>query len=277
MNAAKSWQRITRLFSGWTGMVAISAVMATGIVALLGPRNSSSTDRTRPEPHTVNRGFPRDLDLLCPAKLGLSGWAVGDFAAYRHVLWDSTPQGKRSVTNDVRLHLIGTLTEGGVERFWMKETGFAVDRWIPKDIFRLVTLTNIQISYENRYYDYVQNYFPVNATSYRTAPIRQVAFKTLGNEIITTEAGRFDCVHYRVGGEGSFQLDVWMNPTIKPLGVARARSPKESLELHSFGNDRSINNPKLIIPVLNGTSRLELGCTSCHGAKDCHEAIFPPK
>jgi len=275
MNAAKSWERITRLFSGWTGMIAISAVMATGIVALLAPRDQPPDSPWR-ESFTVNRGFPRDLDLLCPAKLGLS-WAVGDFAAYRHVRRDFTSQGKGSVTNDVRLHLIGTLTERGGDRFWLKETGFEEDRLIPKDIFRLVTLTNIQISSENRYYSQVHNYIPVNDTAYRTAPLRQVALKTIGNEMITTEAGRFDCVHYRVEGKGSFQLDVWMNPTIKPLGVARARSREESLELLSFGNDRSIENPKLLIPILDGRSRLESGCTSCHGYKDCHEAIFPPK
>ena len=102
----------------------------------------------------------------------------------------------------------------------------------------------------------------------------------LNREEIKTEAGSFECIHYRAElklNRNRSVLDIWASPTVPPLGIVRVRSENEMLDLISFGKDLEITVPSIFQPVIEGISKLDHGCTSCHGHENCHQSIFPPK
>jgi len=217
------------------------------------------------------------LNAIRPSELGVTNWKRGDFAKYRNLMTYSNPGEPLPEPKEVSYQIIGELKDGGRALSWMKVTGYEKDRAIPKDVFRLVTVNDLRITPQNRYYDYVRNYIPVNDTG-AEQPVNSVPrLVAVGAEKITTAAGEFDCVHYRTESREKFSLEIWASPIARPVGIVRARSPLETLELLAYGNDTNVLYPKLIEPVLQGISRLERGCTSCHGFNNCHESIFPPK
>ena len=179
----------------------------------------------------------------------------------------------------VGFHIIAALEKSGSHGYWMRKTGFDPDRNIPRDIYRYVTVDDLRITAEYPKYQYTRNYFPIlhDFCEQGTTPLAKLV--KLGEGDIETEAGTFECIHYRaeLGADHDHRsLEIWTSPAISPLGIVRARSEVESLDLISFGQDPEVSVPRLFQPVVEGVSKLDHGCSSCHG-KGCHTMFFPPK
>ncbi|MYB92494.1 DUF3108 domain-containing protein [Candidatus Poribacteria bacterium] len=224
-----------------------------------------------------SHNFIFNLNLIAPPQLGVRHWEIGDYARYRH-------RRKRSVHYDkldreIGYHIIGALEISGDQGYWLKQTGFYYFRTIPRDIYRWVKLHDLRTTRGGMDYEYLQNYIPFRVEFCEQSDVPFAKLLKLGEERIETEAGTFECIHYRaeLTELNREVLEIWVSPAISPLGIVRAQSENDILELISFGQNKEITIPKLIQPVIEGISTLDYGCNSCHGYETCHESIFPPR
>ena len=221
--------------------------------------------------------FISNLNLIAPPQLGVRRWQIGDYAHYRHQRQRSENYDK--LDREVGFHIIGALEISGDQGYWLKQTGFFSFRTIPRDIYRWVKLHDLRTARGGMDYEYLQNYIPFRVEFCEQSDVPFAKLLKLGEEKIETEAGTFECIHYRAElTEPSREaLEIWVSPAISPLGIVRAQSENDILELISFGQNTEITIPKLIQPVIEGISTLDYGCNSCHGYETCHESIFPPR
>ena len=274
---------------GWRGLgnwgiiFFISSSLAFIILMVIVPKENSEV---KIEILPAGSELKYSLHLIAPAQLGVEHWQIGDYAEYKYRkrLPQSVLPAKETDTDSnfsvktLGFHIIDELKASDFHRYWLRITGMLFFREVPGDIYQLGRPIDIQMTSENRRYEYLQNYFPIKVRSYDQDAIPLVKLVELGQAEIETEAGRFDCIHYRVElGEDFPAQELWANSKVRPLGIVRIRSGDETLELTSFGKEKEVKIPKLIQPVIQGISTLNHGCTSCHGQDNCHESIFPPK
>lgn len=267
---------IRQSFQGlaWTVLISIflAVLILFGIVSL-----RAQNEKMR---SCANEDFEYTLNLIAPMQLGVSRWEIGDYARYRYCRkrkWDSQ---QWLFDREVGFHIIDELEKSGTHGYWMRKTGFSPKRGVPMDIYRYATVGELRITPQNPRYEYLRNFFPMLLEFCDQAAIPLAKLVKLGKETIETEAGVFNCIHYRaelILNRKRRVLEIWSSPAIPPLGIVRVRSETDLLELMSFGKDPDITIPKLIQPVIEGISKLDHGCTSCHGSENCHQFIFPPK
>lgn len=282
-------KRFTKLVWIWNSAIGTFALAATLSAAIVfGARVYSAT---RANPYATKSsitalrlsdfkehlGLLYDLNAIRPADFGITNWAVGQFAEYQ--AYERFVHSGKSVSppKAVSFQVIDSLTEKGATRFWLKVMGLAQDRGIPKDVFRLAEPADLRITPENRYYDFIRNYIPVNETTRNRPTVEPPRFARLRSEVIQTQAGKIECDYYITVDSGVFQLEVWVNRNVAPLGVVKVQTPGESMELVRYGTNANLDIPETIRPVLRGVSKLEYGCTSCHEMSSCHALITPPK
>lgn len=222
------------------------------------------------------------LNLIVPEKLGVGHWEIGDYAEYQYHRYQSQPPSFPLSATDadktVAFHIIGELETPAFQHYWMKITGLLFFRQIPGDIYQLVRPNDMRMTPENRAYKFFRNYVPSKEGFHDPNSLPRVKLVKLGRADIKTEAGRFECIHYRVELGPDFPThEIWANAEVRPLGIVRMQSENEVLELTAFGEKSDFTVPKLFQPVFEGISKLDDGCTSCHGSDNCHESIFPPK
>ncbi len=228
------------------------------------------------------------LNLIPSTQLGIAEWQIGDYATYRYSPMLKTPLSAitryfappaikvRLSPRNVKFHIIGELNKSGERRYWMRKSGFEFFREIPNAIYRLVMPNDLRITPESPRFNFVRNYVPEHSLDCHQMSTPLATLVKQDEVTLELSAGRFDCIHYRVEfGQNSIPIEIWASPQISPLGIVRVSTPSEVLELTSYGQDRDINIPKLIQPVIDGISTLERGCSSCHGSP-CHEFIDPP-
>lgn len=228
------------------------------------------------------------LNLIPPVQLGVVSWQIGDYAQYQYTskLIESRPRLEqyfgtegaeaRLSSRDVKFHIIAELPITEQKSYWMLATGLDFFKAVPNDIYRLVSPAELRITPETPRFDFVRNYVPLPFKSCQQASLGKLI--KLDDVELQTPAGRFKCVHYRVEfGADDEPVEIWANPKILPLGIVRINTPRENLELISYGRDTEFNIPEIISPLIQGISKLGDGCTSCHGSDNCHEIISPPR
>ena len=226
----------------------------------------------------TNTEFEYNLNLIPPVQLGIGQWKIGDYARYRYRRKQALGSNQLLFDREATFHIVGKLDNSGSPRYWLKKKGFSYWRTFPKESYRYVTVHDLRITPENRRYDILENYIPGKFSSCNQTTIPFAKLVKLGKEKIKTEAGTFECIHYRAEfGHALPHVEIWASDAIPPLGIVRVRSETEMLDLLSFGQNTEIAVPKLIQPVIEGISTLDYGCNSCHGNDDCHESIFPPR
>ena len=233
--------------------------------------------------------FRYSLNLITPKKLGVDRWQVGDYAQYRYrklkpqrflmpvSTAEAEPRSDASAKS-VTFHVIDELKTATAHDYWLRVSGMVSYRDIPCDIYQLGLPNDMRLTEKNRRYELIQNYVPSKIFHYNQGSMPLAKLVKLGEAEIETEAGLFECTHYRVELEQNLpMLELWANPEIRPLGIVRIQSQNEVLELTSFGQKTEIEIPEIMQPIIQGISKINHGCTSCHGYDNCHESIFPPK
>lgn len=263
---------IRESFRGFIWTVLIAAGLAMIIIVIL----TRKTDDEGPM-RCLNTTLKYNLNFIAPTQIGIEKWKIGDYARYRHQRKKSISD--EAVDREVAFHIIAELEKSGTHGHWMRKSGFEFNLNIPRDIYRFLTVNDLRITAEYPKFIYTHNYIPIRLTSceQETTPLAKLI--KLGETEIETQAGTLECIHYRVEiGTGRDQkvLEIWASPAILPLGIVRARSETESLDLISFGQNPEVSVPRLFQPVVEGISELKHGCSSCHG-EGCHAMFFPPK
>ena len=287
MNLKKLTQFVRRNLKTWGIRFLISCFSAFVILLSIVPVKNPELEGVALAPDT--NGFKYSLNLISPAALGVDHWQIGDYTQYRYhsripqiplsILSSADTDGISDFsTQTVAFHIIDELEDADSHRYWLKITGMFFFREFPGDIYQLVTPNDMRMTSKNRRYEFLKDYVPsrVKHHDQSTTPLAKLV--ELGQDEVETQAGRFECVHYRAElGPNLPVLEIWANPKVRPLGIVRVQSQDEVLELTSFGQEKEVRIPKLIQPVIQGISVLGYGCTSCHGEDNCHESIFPPK
>lgn len=269
----------------------IAVFLAAVILFFIIPKQNSQTTEPRLPPLLMRSQLKYRMSLIAPAQLGITDWQVGDYAEYRHRhrrhdIRSSTTATKDEQTKStsfsegkkVSFHIINELKASDSHSYWVKMTGLISFRDIGGDIYQLGTPNDMRISLKNRRYEFIHNYIPIMHKSFIQSSIPLATLVELGQEEIETEAGRFQCTHYRVDlGAGLPSQEIWVNSQIRPWGIVRMQSRDDVLELVSFGQKTEITIPDLFQSTIQGVSKLNQGCTSCHAASNCHEFISPPK
>ncbi|MDD9974356.1 MAG: hypothetical protein OXU27_10135 [Candidatus Poribacteria bacterium] len=277
---------IRHTLQGWELSLIISVCLAGVILTGIFVFKKVPGEKIR-----AGKSLPGDmlqtLNLVSSTQLGVPKWQIGDYTAYQYrrppevlasVLKQNLPDFPkvRLAPREVKFHIIGELSSSGQKRYWMRVTGLSFYRDIPRDIYRLVSHTDLRVTPETPQFNFVRNYIPTRFETYQQTFTPMATLVKIGEVELETPAGRFECIHYRVevGGKPTL-IEIWVNPKISPRGIVRISTPKEILELTSYGQDTDINIPELIQPVIEGISTLKKGCNSCHGSP-CHEFISPP-
>ena len=267
---------IKQSFQGSAWVFLISMCLA-GVILLIVAALRESNGEVRGR-GCDSEGFMHSLNLIAPLQLGIDHWEIGDFARYRHR--EKQSEIRDEFDQEIGFHIIGELEKLGSHGYWLKKTGFPFHQkeTIPMDLYHWVTVHDLRITSKNLNYEDPLNYFPSRFTSCDQTDIPLAKLIELGKAEIQTEAGTFECVHYRAELESNDKfLEIWAFPAIRPLGIVRAESESEILELIAFGQETEITIPRLIKPVIEGISTLKDGCTSCHGYDNCHKMFFPPR
>jgi hypothetical protein len=238
-----------------------------------------------PPPLTLNEDKVRSslsgsplaqLTALQPGVLGIRRWNIGDFAVYRYIALQTLTEKTTNLMRDVRFQIVGEITDSAVQRFWLAVTGLERESdELPKDLFRLVTHHDLAVSENNPCYEYIHGYIPANVTRRRTISNFAPNLRAIGAEQINTTIGNLFVTHYRHDGSLRTSFEVWIATNVAPLGVVKFRSPFEELDLLETGNTTNLAIPRLLMPVLPGVSRSNVGCTSCHAERSGHESIDP--
>ena len=267
---------IRQSFQGFAWTLLISACFAAVILLTIVSLRAQD-EKIRP---CSNEDFVYELNLIAPMQLGVDSWQIGDYARYRYRRKQAPNGNQLLFDREVGFHIIDELGKFGTHGYWMRKTGFSPSRGVPMDIYRYVTVHDLRITPKNPKYEFLRNYFPMLLEFCDQAAIPFAKLVKLGKEVVETEAGTFECIHYRAElgpNRNRRVLEVWASPTVPPLGIVRVRSKTEMLDLTWFGQDTEITVPKIFQPVIEGISKLDHGCTSCHGYENCHQFIFPPK
>lgn len=267
---------IRQSFPSFAGTVLISICLgAVILLAILQSGNSQEKIRLR---YCSLEGFVYDLNLIPPRQLGVKEWQIGDYARYRYRRKQAPDSDLLVLDQEVGFHIVGELEKPGSHGYWLKKSGFPQPEAIPTDIYRYVTVNDLRITSQNPSYEDPLNYFPSLFMECDQTSVPLAKLVKLGKKKIQTAAGVFECIHYLATPSWNNKtIEIWASAAILPLGIVRAESETESMELNAFGNDREIPVPRLIQPVIEGVSTLQEGCNSCHGYNNCHEMFFPPK
>lgn len=215
---------------------------------------------------------------LNPSVLGIRQWNIGDFAAYRYTALPTLTDRATNLIREIRFQIVGEITHSAAKRFWLAVTGLERESdELPKDLFRLVTHHDLAVSENNPCYEYVHGYIPANVTRRRTITNFAPNFRAIAAEQTNTAIGNLFVTHYRNDGSLQTSFEVWIATNVAPLGVVKFRSPFEELDLVETGNTTNFAIPRLLVPVLPGVSKSNLGCTSCHAERNYHASTYPTK
>ncbi len=267
---------IKQSFQGAVWIFLISMCFAGGILLTIALLRESNGEVRRGD--CAPEDFIHSLNLIAPMQLGISHWDIGDSARYQH-------RQRRATTDDtfnreIGFQIIGELERLGSRGYWLKKTGLSYHQkeTIPMDLYHWVTVEDLRITSPDRCFEDPLNYFPSRFMTCNQADLSLARLVELGITEIETKAGIFECIHYFAElGWNNKTLEIWVSPAIPPLGIVRAESKTDILELISFGQETEISIPRLIKPIIDGISTLSAGCNSCHGYDDCHEMFFPPR
>ena len=289
LNGVTQFVRTTVRSWGISFLIAVGP--AAVILLFIIPKQNSQVPEPRFPPLLMRSQLKYRMSLIAPAQLGVTDWQVGDYAEYRHRSRRHDIRSLTTTTQDaetksaslsdgknVGFHIINELKTSDSHSYWVKMTGLISFRDIEGEIYQLGTPSDMRISSENRRYEFIHNYIPIMHKSFIQSSVPLATLVKLGQEEIETEAGRFHCTHYRVelGAELPTQ-EVWVNSQVRPWGIVRMQSRDDVLELIAYGEKTEITIPDLFQSTIQGVSKLDQGCTSCHAASNCHEFISPPK
>lgn len=209
----------------------------------------------------VTHNIPLSMRHLFIAPQQLKGecWQIGDFAAY-HL---RTNTQSRQIT----FHVAARDSKGG-NQFWLRTDGLVQFNKRNLEIWRLLDNTNLRLGSEKRGFYFYPNAIPFPLPHLKF-PRLPVVLEKLGSETIGTPIGTIECEHYFAfvpspKGELEPLLELWANPSVRPLGIVRARWKDASMDLVQADTQTVLKIPSVLFAEFDRNKPLEGWCTRCH-------------
>lgn len=205
--------------------------------------------------------------LIAPEQVKVKNWQVGDSAVYR--LRTNTEN------KQVSFH-VAAQDSNSSNRFWLKTTGLSQFNGVDIEFWRLLESTNLRPGGETRGFHYCRDAipFPLRLLKFPSYPI---VLEKLENQALVTPIGRIECEHafaYIRSPDGELEplLELWTNPSVRPLGIVRARWQEGSLDLVQTDANRVQEMPPVLLAEFDRNTPTDGSCTRCHaegiGGKD---------
>lgn len=205
--------------------------------------------------------------FISPEEVKVEDWQVGNAATY---------QLKTNLeSKQISFQVAARDTENN-NRFWLKTDGLFQLNKVDVEVWRLLDTTNLRPGSEIRGF-----YFSRNAIPFPFPPIKSpqgvVVLEELGDAVIVTPMGTIKCKHvfaYIRSPNGKLVplLELWTNPTLRPLGLVRARWQDESLDLVQVTRKIMPEIPPILLAEFDRNTQLDGSCARCHteeiGGKD---------
>ena len=197
--------------------------------------------------------------LISPEQLKVKNWQVGDNSVYR--LQSNTKNKQLS------FEVISRDSKEG-DQYWLKTTGLIEFNGVELELWRLLDITNLRHGSEQRGFFFSMGAFPFTLPHINYLQSRVILEKN-GNEIVNTPIGNFKCEHYFVyisSPDGKYMplLELWANPSVRPLGVVRARWKEARLELVQIIKNNSPQIPSMLLEEFHRKSPIGKSCNGCH-------------
>ena len=205
--------------------------------------------------------------LISPEQVNVKNWQVGDASVY-HL---QTNRGSEQLTFQVAAQ-----DTSGRNQFWLRTTSGLQFKGVSVELWRLLDKTNLSLGSEPRGFYFARNAIPFPVLQRRFPPV-SVLLEKQGEEVIITPSGSIKCEHIFAyvrspDGEPEPLLELWKNPTVRPLGIVRARWRDASLELVQTDTNTVPEIPHVLLAEFDRNTPMDSACTRCHakgiGGKD---------
>ena len=197
--------------------------------------------------------------LISPEQVNVKNWQVGDTSVY----YLQTNTGSEQLTFQVAAQ-----DTGGSDQFWLRiNDGFQFNG-VDIEFWRLLDKTNLRPGNELRGFYFARDTIPVPVPLRRFPPV-SVVLEKQSDEVIITPMGSIKCEHilaYARSPDGKREplLELWANPTVRPLGIVRARWQDASLELVQADTNTVPEIPEVLLAEFNKNTPKVRACTGCH-------------
>lgn len=197
--------------------------------------------------------------LISPEQVNVKNWQVGDTSVY----YMQTNTGSEQLTFQVAAQ-----DTGGSDRFWLKINDSFQFNGVDIEFWRLLDETSLRPGSELRGFYFARDAIPVPFPPLRFPPV-SVVLEKQSDEVIITPMGLIKCEHIFAyvrspDGEREPLLELWANPTVRPLGIVRARWQDASLELVQANTNTVPEIPEVLLAEFNRNTPMVSACTGCH-------------
>ena len=222
-----------RNLKNWGISLLISFFLAAGVLIVI-VLKAEKFQVKRTQLSSEKDGFKHNLNLITPAELGVDGWQVGDYAEYQYSQYLSQVPSFETMV----FRIIGELKNADSLQHWLRITGTVFEGKVPDELYQLVSPHDMWMTSANRRHKPPQKHVSSESEHFAVKLVK------LGQDKIETQAGHFECMHYRVElGPDLPAPEIWADPKVRPLGIVRLQSKYEVLELTSFGQGRKNTVP----------------------------------
>lgn len=199
------------------------------------------------------------LLFITPEQLKVQGWQVGDTATYR--LQTNTQN------RQISFHVAARDSKEN-HQFWLRAEGLVQFNKQKLEIWRLLDNITLRPGSEKRGFYFYPNFIPLPLPHLQVRP-PSVFLEKLGNKNVRTPIGIIKCEHYFAfvpspDRELEPLLELWANPSVRPLGIVRARWKDASLDLVQADTKLDRKVPPVLLAEFDRNIPLEGWCTRCH-------------
>lgn len=207
--------------------------------------------------------------FIHPKELGVDKWFPGDTAAYQ-----LETNRERKIEKENKEISFQVVTQGSEtnEQYWMRINGHLKFNDVDVAVWRFLNENSLHPENEIDGFIYPEGTFLLPFFS-PMFPRHPIFLEKIGEALVETPVGVFACQHYFVqvrspNGKLVPLLELWANPSVRPLGIVQARWRGETLKLVKLETSNLTKIPDVISEGSRQQKIREQGCVQCH-----HEAI----
>lgn len=197
--------------------------------------------------------------LIAPELVNVENWQIGDSAVYN--LQTNTE------SKQIAFH-VAAQDPKNTNRFWLKTDGLVEINEKGVELWRLLDKTNLRPGFERRGFYFFQEAIPIPLPTIGISP-NPIVLEKLGDETLETPIGTLKCEHSFASirsPDGKLEplLELWTNPTVRPLGLVRVRWRDASFDLVRIDTKKIPEIPSVLLTEFNRDIPSEGLCTRCH-------------
>lgn len=197
--------------------------------------------------------------FIAPEQVNVENWQVGDSAVY-HL--------KTNTEHKQISFQIAAQDTQDRKKFWLRTHGLLNFNEVEIELWRLLDKANLRPGNESQNF-----YFSPDAIPFPFPPLQlirnPVVLEKLGEEAVATPMGALMSEHYFAyirSPDGGLEplLELWTHPSIRPLGLVRARWQDASLDLVEVNTQTSGKTLPVLSAIFDKNTFPIGSCIPCH-------------